>query len=199
MSKKLRLEPIYIAPQIFGWLDQDNNPNVHDELTGIDLDPRNINDKITIYERQVKEWFLKPALNLAKYNNKNKGFIVLMVCLSYIEGVEQLRVGTSSHNRSKQYFVNSMNRIYQNRFNDYQLGEFYSQARCGLFHNGMVQGKIIINNNFNSSIEFVDNYDIRISPIKLLNDLFQDFENYIIELRQNETSQYNFNKMYSNI
>lgn len=199
MSKKLRKDPIYIAPQIFGWLDQDNNPIVHDELKGTDLDPRNIDDKVTIYERQVQEWFLKPALNLIKKNNKNKGFIVLMICLSYIEGVEQLRVGLSSNNRSRQYFINSMNRIYPNKFNDYQLGEFYSQARCGLFHNGMVQGKIIIKNSFNCSIEFIDDYDIRISPIKLLKDLSLDFENYIIQLRQDETSRINFNRMYSNI
>ena len=48
MSKKLRYEPIYIAPEIMGWLDMNGNPLVLDERYNIELDPRNSNHKILI-------------------------------------------------------------------------------------------------------------------------------------------------------
>jgi hypothetical protein len=198
MSKKLRKEPINIASDIVGWLDENNNPHVFDERSGRRLDARNIDHKITIYERQVKDWFLIPATNLTKYKNKNKGFIVLMICLSYLEGIEQYRKGQNSNGQSKFFFVSVMERIYPNKFQNHELEDFYSEARCGLFHNGMVRGRIIINNEFQKSIEFVES-NIKISPSKFLKDIKEDFENYLQELRTNEESRNTFDKMYSNI
>ncbi|WP_299096994.1 hypothetical protein [uncultured Winogradskyella sp.] len=198
MSKKLRKQPIYIAPEIFGWLDDNNNPLVFDERSKKELDPLNEMDKIEIYERQVKDWFLNPAYSLANYRNKNKGFIVLMICLSYLEGVEQYRVGQSSSNNSRSFFVTAMNRIYPNKFSLNNLRSFYSEARCGLFHNGMVRGRIIINNGFSKPLEFKNN-DIKISPKKFLNDIIQDFDSYINELKNNQQSRDLFNQLYTNI
>ena len=98
MAKKLRQnQSIYIAPEITGSLNNNYEPVVLDERNNNYLDPRSIDDKTIIYERQVLEWFLKPAQNLIRYRNKNKGFIVLMICLSYLEGVEQYRQGRSSN------------------------------------------------------------------------------------------------------
>lgn len=199
MSKKLRGEPIYIAPGILGWLDKNHSPHVIDEKTNQQLNPRNINDKITIYERQVKDWFLIPATNLIRYKTKNKGFIVLMICLSYLEGVEQYRRGQNSRGNSQRFFIFSLQRLYPNLHSENQLRDFYSQARCGLFHTGMVQGKIIINNTFTHALEFVDNYDIRVNPKKLLQDIKSDFQNYIQELRTNDESASRFDGLYSNL
>ena len=198
MSKKLRREPINIAPEIVGWLDENYNPHVFDNRSGRQLDPRNVNHKIEIYERQVKDWFLIPATNLIKYKNQNKGFIVLMICLSYLEGIEQYRRGQNSNGNSRRFFVSAMERLYPNEFQNHQLEDFYSEARCGLFHNGMVRGEIIINNGFQKSIEFVGS-DIKVNPSKFLTDIKIDFENYLQELRTNEQSKNNFSGMYSNI
>lgn len=198
MSKKLRRDPINIAPEIVGWLDENYNPHVIDNRTGRVLDPRNVNHKIEIYERQVKDWFLIPATNLTKYRNKNKGFIVLMICLSYLEGIEQYRRGQNSNGNSRRFFVSAMERLYPNEFQNHQLEDFYSEARCGLFHNGMVRGKIIINNGFQKSIEF-NGGDIKVSPSKFLNDITDDFERYLQELRTNEQSRNTFDQMYSNV
>lgn len=198
MSKKLRKQPIYIAPEIFGWIDEQYTPHVLDERNGNELNPNDAMDKIIIYERQVKDWFLKPAHSLANYKNKNKGFIVLMICLSYLEGIEQYKRGQNSTNNSRNFFISSMNRIYPNKYSLYNLKSFYSEARCGLFHNGMVKGRIIINNSFNEALTF-DNNDIKISPKKLLNDIINDFESYITELKNNENSRMLFNQLYSNI
>ena len=43
-----------------------------------ELDPRILDDKIKVYERQVKDWFLIPAERLSKSRNMNNGFLVLM-------------------------------------------------------------------------------------------------------------------------
>lgn len=198
MSKKLRKEPINIAPEIIGWLDEYYEPIVFDNRKDKALDPRNVYDKIEIYERQVMDWFLIPAKNLSKYNNKNKGFVVLMICLSYLEGVEQYRQGELSHGNSKRFFVSAMQKLFPKEFTDYQLKEFYSQARCGLFHNGMVSGKIIINNKFSETISFEGN-DIKINTSKFIKDIIKDFNGFIQELKSNTEMRNKFDKMYSNI
>ena len=202
MAKRLRQNrPIYIAPDILGFLDKNYNHFVIDEKNGnVRLDPNNIDDKITIYERQVMDWFINPANNLVRYRNKNKGFIVLMICLSYIEGVEQYRKGRRSNGQSRGFFIDSIERIYPNTYNRQDIGDLYSEARCGLFHNGMVQGRIIINNSFHNSLTF-NNGDIEISPSKYLRDIRNDFHIYIQELRNINNTQLrnNFDNMFSNL
>ncbi len=80
MPKQLRNYPIYIAPEIRGFIDNNGRPVVFDERTNRNLDPNNIDDKILIYERQVKDWFLNRASKLI-CGNKN-GFIVLMISIT---------------------------------------------------------------------------------------------------------------------
>jgi len=196
MSKKLRRTPIYIAPEIIGWIDESFKPHIIDERNSLILDPANVYHKIDIYERQVRDWFLNPAKTFVK--SKDKKFIALMVCLSYLEGVEQFRRGQSSNNQSRSFFVSAISRIYPNKFLVQDLKDFYSEARCGLFHNGMVKGKIIINNRFLESLNFSGN-DIEVSPTKFLRDIVQDFDNYVNELKTNEQSRNYFDIMYSNV
>lgn len=197
MSKKLRRDqPILIAPDITGWLDKnDGTPMAFDDRTHQPLNPVNIHDKITIYERQVNDWFLNPATNLAKHKNKEKGFIVLMICLSYLEGVEQLRKGRNSRGNSEVFFIDALHRLYPNKFQDHQLSSFYSDARCGLFHDGMVRGNILISNAFLESLE-MDGSDIKVNPKKLLEDIKLDFQNYIHELKTSQSIRLSFDSLY---
>ncbi len=200
MAKRLRREPIYIAPQIKGWIDEIGRPTVIDERNAnAHLDPFNVNDKITIYKRQVEDWFLNPATKLVKYKNSNNGFIVLMICVSYLEGVEQYRRGQSSRNRSAEFFAAALERIYPNLHTNIQYRSLYEDARCGLFHNGMVAGKIIINNGFATGLQFIGNADIKISPSKLLRDIKIDFGNFITELQNNQETQQRFDNMFHNM
>jgi hypothetical protein len=198
MSKKLRIEPINIAPEIMGWLDENNHPIVIDQRNNIHLDPNLIDDKIIIYKRQVNDWFLEPASNLARYRNKNNGFIVLMICCSYLEGVEQYRQGLLSNGRSRSFFVSAMQRMYPNKYNNPDLDAFYDEARCGLFHNGMVRGRIIIRNSYTESLEFTGS-DIKISPTKFLVDVKNDFQSYLQDLQSNQQLRDNFDRMFSNM
>lgn len=198
MPKKLGTEPIYIAPKIIGFIKENGNPYVFDELNQLELDPLNVNHKILIYERQVKGWFINQAENLIKYKSQDKGFIVLMICLSYIEGVEEYKTGQNSQNRSREFFINSINKIFPNKFQNSEISELYREARCGLFHNGMVRGQIVINNSFNEAIKFSDNR-IKISPSKFLNEIKIDFENFISELKTDNQKKANFNNLYTNL
>jgi hypothetical protein len=198
MPKRLGQEPIYIAPNIRGNIDGFGSPQVYDELTNENLDPTNAFDKIRIYKRQVNGWFLDEADKLVKYKNQNKGFVVLMICLSYFEGVEEYKVGRRSNGRSREYFKNSIGRVYPNHFTDNQLNDLYSEGRCGLFHNGMVRGQIVIRNSFPNSIEF-DGDRIKISPSKLLRDIKIDFEDYIHLLQVDTNARNSFNRMYTNL
>ncbi len=199
MPKRIRREPIYIAPDILGSIQDDGSYLVFDEKNVETLNPGNVFDKIKIYERQVKGWFLEPALKMVRYKPKHKGFLVLMTCLSYIEGVEQYRDGAESTGGSKATFRRGVKRLYPHFNDDNQIDNLYSQGRCGLFHDGMVRGQIIIDSSFPDSIKFETNNDIKINPKKLLNDIVSDFSDYINSLITNEDAREKFNRMFTNI
>lgn len=198
MAKRIRNETIEIAPFIIGNIQDDGNYFVADQKNNTLLNPENVDDKIKIYERQVKGWFLEPTLRMVKYKPRHKGFLVLMSCISYFEGVEQYKTGMSSNGNSKRTFINAVNRLYPNQFNDQKIGRLYSQARCGLFHDGMVNGQIIISNSYDESISFTAN-DILINPKKLLKDIMNDFEDYILTLKDDVEARQRFNRMFTNI
>lgn len=198
MPKRLRVTQIYIAPNILGYLDDHGRPHVINEHTRENLSPYDIDDKIVVYKAQVNGWFLEPAERLLK-SRYDTGFIVLMICLSYIEGVEQYRRGMSSNGNSKSFFIRGLKRIcpYLND-EDHNLELLYKEARCGLFHNGMVEKRVIINNSFSPSIKFEED-DIKISPSKLLRDIKNDFDAYLDELTTNPKLRGNFTRMFSNL
>lgn len=206
MSKTIPLDgtTILIAPDMEGGYKESGEPYVKDYKTGDILDPTEISSKIRIYEREVLEWFIEPAKNLLERNSTKNSFIVLMVCMSYIEGVEQYKAGESSNRQSRQFFINSVNRIYPEIFTDIEIQQLYSKSRCGLFHNGMVSGGVIFNNQtFEHPIEF-ENEVIKINPNKLLTDIEIDFSNYIQKLnvinsndRETTELQQNFDSMFT--
>lgn len=97
--------------------------------------------KIDVYEERVREWFLTHAHQLDV--NHNAGFVVLMVCCSYVEGIEQYRAGKTSEGASQAFFIRSAQRI----FTAVSIGAVpedwsivFQAARCGLFHAGMTKG-----------------------------------------------------------
>lgn len=199
MAKRIRRDQaIYIAPEIIGFYDN-NQAVALDERNETELDPNDLNDKIIIYERQVNDWFLNRATRFLR-GDKN-GFIILMICLSYLEGVEQYRRGQNSNGQSRVFFRNAVNRIYPNTYAAGDLDDLYTEARCGLFHNGMVRGKIIISERFQNPISFPDQDTIQINPRALLNDIKADFREYLANLKdpQNAQLRNNFNAMFSNI
>ena len=198
MPKRLRDEPIYLAPEILGFRDVNYEPVITDERTGKKLNPSSIDDKIYIYKRQVEEWFLNPAVSLCR--RKNNNFVVVMIATSYIEGVEQYRKGRSSDSHSKQYFSDGMKRIFKiQNISDDQLKVLYKHLRCGLFHNGMSGDAVVLNRTLNSAIEFSNRGTTDINPRLFLAAILQDFQQYINLLcnQNNTVLRNNFNLMFS--
>jgi hypothetical protein len=196
MPKRIRQQPIYIAPRILGFYNEADQAVAKDEDTDTLLNPNHLNDKIKIYERQVKGWFLDRASALITTPDSN--FIVLMICLSYLEGVEQYRTGLNSNGQSRPIFRNSINRIFPaHNYTAHNLDELYREARCGLFHNGMVNGKIILSNDPIDAITFQDRDNILVNPRLFLNAIINDFDSYILVLQNDQVLRSNFNQMFS--
>jgi len=198
MPKRIRRQPIYIAPRILGYYNEADQAVAKDEDTDALLHPNLLDDKIKIYERQVKGWFLDRATTLINLPDSN--FIVVMICLSYLEGVEQYRTGLSSNGHSRLFFRNSINRIFPtHNFTDRQLDDLYREARCGLFHSGMVNGKIILSNDPVAAFTFQDRDNIIINPRLLLDSIIIDFNSYLSDLMADQILREKFNNMFSNL
>lgn len=190
MSKKIVSDQrIYVAPGMIGDISE-GIPRVIDEFNGSRLlDPKRLSHKILIYEREVTGWFINPAKELLKSDSFSNGFIILMVCMAYFEGVEQYRQGSTSTARSREIFTNALDRVYNGKFTTPQIESLYNKCRCGLFHNGMVKNGILFNSTYPDSIEFTeDNSRINVNQAILLNDVERDFTSFISCLMQGETS-----------
>lgn len=198
MAKKVREGMwIYIAPGIKATL-QGGVALVCDERNDTELDLTRIEDKIIIYERQVKEWFLDIANNL---NGDSAGFVVLMVATSYIESVQQNYEGKSSQGGSKTCFVRGFKRIVDPSADDKNIKSFYNQVRNGLFHNGMTKSKVIIETHDSIAVDFSDPDIIKIDPHLLIKQIYSDFKNYITKLNDiNEMElRRKFDRSFSNV
>jgi len=177
-------EEIYVAPKMLGKFEN-GTPVIIDELNNnIRLNPNNLDDKIKIYEREVNGWFINPALQSLSDNSFLNSYLALMICMSYVEGVEQYRQGSHSRNKSKRFFINSINRIFPHQYSNRNIEKLYVEVRCGLFHNGMSNGSMIFNNEYPDSIKFENNKKlIRVNPSRLLLHIKNDFQQFIDELK----------------
>jgi hypothetical protein len=180
---------IYVAHQMLGfWKDR---PCVQCERNSpelVELDPEIYADKILIYERQVQDWFLNPARRLLSDMGFQAGFVILSICLSYLEGVEQYRRGESSTGKtSRDFFCSSFKRVFGDKMlDDERIHDFYKDARCGLFHDGMTRSGVIADMDLKTPIEMVDfsgTTRICFQPSFLLNSIEYDFKAYIRDLR----------------
>jgi len=188
---------LYVANAMLGSMPSDT-AEIYDEREEKLLDPNITEDKIQIYERQVKEWFLDPAALLLRLMGSQASFVVLSICLSYLEGVQQYIQGLSSdpgersrsdgEGGSKAFFV----RAFMEVFSDCDLDEdkvktLYKQARCGLFHNGMTG--YLVNYDMSSDKAFSvvdDGYDNDIfyfQPKLCLDAVEVHFHDYMSKLR----------------
>ncbi len=138
MPKKIMPgHPIFVAHEMLGQhsdgkavvLDMENSDRI--------LDPSNLDDKIIIYQRQVKGWFLEPAKLMLRVMDDQASFAILAICFSYLEGVEQYRRNESSKGKSGEFFKSSFRRVFgASSLDDDKLDILYDQGRCGLFHDG---------------------------------------------------------------
>ncbi len=196
MPKRIREHmELYIAPSIKG-IKNDNGINLWDKDNN-QYNPNCIDDKIKIYKNQVEGWFLNHAETLLNSGN-NGSFTAFMIAISYIEGVQQYKEGRSSNGRSKTTFKKGFKNIFGRRYSTSDINRLYTEARCGLFHNGMTGGDIILKSDWGCAIEFL-NEDIIINPRLFVDEIKKDFQSYLYDLSnlQNVELRRKFDNMFS--
>lgn len=138
-----------------------------------------VETKVAIYEDRVRGWFLDCAARLQA--DHNAGFVVLMVAVSYLEGNEQYRRGSTSKRKSEAYFVAALLRVCP-QLDEKQAARFYKDVRCGLFHDGMTKRGIGIENRLPQALQVDEAGRLLVSPNKLLDAVVSDFASYVDQL-----------------
>jgi len=163
-------------------------------------------NKIRIFEDRVRGWFLDVALNLVSgseqvefsFNSEDyvapnpKVYVALSVALAYIEGVEQYRCGEKTPDRQAgEWFRKSAKRIFPATCDD-AITRLYKEARNGLFHSGFTYGKTYINCDYKQALELeaLESVEkkLKINPKKVIEAVIDDFNRYILELRDSSNS-----------
>ncbi|MBN1618486.1 hypothetical protein JW887_04035 [Candidatus Dojkabacteria bacterium] len=188
MAKKIREGMwISIAPNIDAIIEDGVAKAYDRDDNGRELNLNNIDDKITIYERQVQKWFLDIAQDLKR--NDNAGFAILMIATSYVESIQQTYEGQPSTHASKACFLRGFRRIFDPNSHDNDIRSFYDQVRNGLFHDGMTKDKVIINSEYEDAIDFSDSDIIKINPHLVLDQICSDFQSYLSKLKNPNESE----------
>lgn len=159
----------------------------------------NLDTWILIYGDRTKGWFLDIAEELTR--KENSEFVVLMICVNYLEGNQQFREGrTSLKGESTEMLKKSLKRIFPETKED-TLNYFVDKIRHGLFHDGMTRKGVLL--KYGLSIPFftsvIDNKRwIHLDPSIFLKEVQKDFENYIEILKNvnNKKERENFEKHY---
>ena len=178
-------------------------PEIYDEREKKILDPYLAEVKIIIYERQVKEWFLYPAEQLLRLMGSQASFVVLSICLSYLEGIQQYIQGLSSDSRersgsdlvggSKDFFVRAFMEVFSDSDLDQaKVRSLYKLARCGLFHNGMTDYLVNYDMSRDKAFSVADdgsgNDIFYFQPELCLVAVQVHFNNYISKLRNADSA-----------
>jgi hypothetical protein len=141
--KILQLSPKYVVlpehPNKLVLLKADDNGDLSidnkiysiDKLLEIDLE-----SKISVYEDRVRGWFL----NYAKIHKEERNaiYLITIICLSYLEGNQQIREGrVSKANETENMLFKALKRML-NIPNEREIVVrlFTRRVRHGLFHDG---------------------------------------------------------------
>ena len=193
---------LYVANAMLGRMPSDT-AEIYDEREEKFLNPYLTEDKIQIYERQVNEWFLYPAALLLRLMGSQASFVVLSICLSYLEGVQQYTQGLSSDPRersgsdgeggSKDFFVRAFMEVFSDcGLDGDEVRTLYKQARCGLFHNGMTGYQVNYDMSRDKAFSVADdgygNDIFYFQPELCLAAVQVHFNNYISKLRNADSA-----------
>ena len=204
-TKVIAVSPIAVSPKyyisgtlpnkIFTFEQKSNGTANIEKVIDYDFDA-----KILVYEDRVRGWFLDFARKLSK--EKHSGFILLMICVSYLEGNQQFREGKESRQRESGEMIKRAMQRMMKIPKEYEkvLDLFISEVRCGLFHDGMTRKHILLKDNISHPLMIDEDKEIVIiSPSKLLELIDIDLELYIKELRNpsNRELRNNFERFWN--
>jgi len=150
----------------------------------------NIETKIAVYEDRMKGWFLDFARKLTKETNSE--FIVLMICMNYLEGNQQFREGKTSSNRgSTKMLKKALKRIFLESSGE-DIDCLIDKVRHGLFHDGMTRRGVVLRYGLSVPFFFFTTNGekwIEIEPALFLKKIEMDFESYIKILKDKNNKE----------
>jgi hypothetical protein len=175
--------------------------------------PHSIDTKITLFEDRVLGWKLNIAdqiINGQKGSNgkdeilpiKHAGYAVLDIVFSYFEMRAKYEDGFSENGRSKEYFKAGVYSVFpvlrqvsptsivpgiQGNVIDMVevvLDLMYEGIRCGLYHSGITNGKIMLTGDIQAPMAFhVENQGLIVNPHLLVPRLKSNLAEYVSRLR----------------
>ena len=109
-------------------------------------DPSNA-DVIDVLEDRIRGWILEPAQNMAESDSGHLPALTLL--LTYFKGIWSYLEARSSQGQSKKFFVAAFADVFASSGTAESLlirvaEVLYSDARCGLFHDGMARNRIYV-------------------------------------------------------
>jgi hypothetical protein len=180
-----------ISPNFYA--DTDIGQQIYRDVVYRENSDLNIETKIDIYADRVFGWFLNIATDLEE--NNEAGFVILMICMSQIEGIEQFKRGEKTkRGESMELIKDCLKRIFTiSSLNEERLKKMIDELRNGLFHDGMTRKNLFISGDYPLAISFLEGDSIIINPHLFLNKIRGEFEQYInllkdpvqVDLRKN--------------
>jgi hypothetical protein len=152
--------------------------------------PLNIDSKITIFHEQTKGWQLDIAEQTINAIG-HSGFAVLSIAFSYLEMIGKYQEGYANVGQSRKYFKKGFYSVFpelsqqpQNIAEDF-LNSLYEGCRCGLYHRGLTNARILLTGTTQVPITFETGGQgmITINPAIMIANLQRHLQYYVTELR----------------
>ena len=163
--------------------------------------PLTLDQKISLFEDRTVGWQLGIANRVANGSatsdgqpNENaihhSGYAVLHILLSYFEMIGKYRAGFTTAGQSSHFFKEGARQVFPELAGfpaevvDGLLDALYSGGRCGLYHGGMTDARIMLTGDLNAAMAYdPQGQRLVINPHQLPPALLRHFHTYIDELR----------------
>ena len=175
--------------------------------------PPSVDDKITIFADRTMGWKLDIADQLINGRKRNdgaeerspiphSGYATIDIVFSYFEMIAKYEDGFAQIGQSEKYFKSGVYSVFPNLKQhqvpvkipgvqgkvisviDYVLDLLYKGVRCGLYHSGITNGRIVITGDISEPMALdLQNMVLIINPHRLIPTLIVHFTSYISRLR----------------
>ena len=195
--------------------------------------PHSIDTKITLFEDRALGWKLNIAEQIINGKKKadgseerppiqHSGFAVLDIVFSYFEMIAKYENGFTRLGKSERYFKLGVYSVFPEinqipmpahtlapvgnviSIVDHVLDLMYSGIRCGLYHSGITNGRIMLTGEIQTPMAFdLQNQILIVNPHLLVPKLIAHLDEYLshlkdgnnIDLRARFESRYDFDTL----
>lgn len=154
--------------------------------------------KLRLFQEQIQGWTLN-VLKEIKVKVGHSDFAMLSVMMAYFENIQKFRNGYDKPGKSELHFTEGLRWVYP-KFKAHKDGNslvklVYEQARCGMYHVGLIGTQIVLDCSISSGIGIFKG-NIKMCPEKLITNMQRHFDQYIADLKDplNITLRANFEK-----